>query len=381
MSLLLKNMPQSVSVFHLLNDYSGSPKVLRTVLDNMHRRGIKINLHTSRGGVLDELAAHPGVTIHHFNYKFGGAGTLPRFIRAQIRMFAASWRYISSRNVFYINTLLPIGAAIGGRLTGKRVVYHYHENADAKGALYRILARAMQMLASDIICVSEYQRSFLQRSKNVFVVPNAVPDEFIAKLTPNPEKAFLRKQILMLGSLKEYKGTREFILLAQHMPEYSFELVLNEEQENIESYIERNCVRIPDNLKVYSRQKDVSPFYNSASIVLNLSNKSLFIETFGLTALEGMSAGLPVIVPTVGGIAEMVENDRNGYKIDVQELERIESAIRRVLTDRELYLHLADGALQTSRRYSQAASNEAIYKILTNRNPRRYRTPRLRHGS
>lgn len=357
-------MPQSVSVFHLLNDYSGSPKVLRTVLDNMHRRGIKINLHTSKGGVLDELAAHPDVSIHHFNYKFGGAGTLPRFIWAQIRMFAASWRYISSRNVFYINTLLPVGAAIGGRLTGKRVVYHYHENADAKGALYKILARAMQMLASDIICVSEYQRSFLQRSKNVFVVPNAVPDEFIAKLTPNPDKAFLRKQILMLGSLKEYKGTREYIILAQHLPDYRFELVLNEDKENIERYLCENHITVPDNLTIYPRQNDVSKFYNNASVVLNLTNKSLAIETFGLTALEGMSAGLPVIVPTVGGIAEMVENDRNGYKIDVQALERIESKIREILSDKELYLRLSKGALQTSRRYSQTASNEAIFNII-----------------
>lgn len=377
----------TVSVFHLLNDYSGSPKVLRTVLDNMHRRGIKINLHTSRGGVLDELAAHPDVAIHHFNYKFGGAGTLPRFIWAQIRMFAASWRYISSRNVFYINTLLPIGAAIGGRLTGKRVVYHYHENADAKGILYRLLAKGMQWLASDIICVSEYQRSFLKRKRNVYVVPNALPEEFVTKLHPDPEEAFERKRILMLGSLKEYKGTLEFITLALQLPSYSFELVLNEDEERIRSYINDNRISLPDNIRIHPRQRDVTPFYNSASIVLNLSNKNQFIETFGLTALEGMSTGLPVIVPTVGGIAEMVDNGINGYKIDVQELERIESAIRRVLTDRELYLHLADGALQTSRRYSQAASNEAIYKILTKRNPRlqrnprRYRTPRLRHGS
>jgi glycosyltransferase involved in cell wall biosynthesis len=34
-----------------------------------------------------------------------------------------------------------------------------------------------------------------------------------------------------------------------------------------------------------------------------LTNPKLAIETFGLTALESMSAGLPVIVPAQGGIA------------------------------------------------------------------------------
>ena len=68
------------------------------------------------------------------------------------------------------------------------------------------------------------------------------------------------------------------------------------------------------NLKVYARQKDVVPFYREASVVLNLSNKEQFIETFGLTALEAMVFGLPVIVPTVGGIAEMVEDGVNGWR-------------------------------------------------------------------
>ena len=58
-----------------------------------------------------------------------------------------------------------------------------------------------------------------------------------------------------------------------------------------------------DNLQILSRQEDVTSFYNKATIVLNLSDKHRFVETFGLTALEAMSAGLPVIVPTEGGIA------------------------------------------------------------------------------
>ena len=40
--------------------------------------------------------------------------------------------------------------------------------------------------------------------------------------------------------------------------------------------------------------------------------------------------GLPVIVPTEGGIAEMVEDGVNGYKIDVQNLEEIENKINKI---------------------------------------------------
>lgn len=127
----------------------------------------------------------------------------------------------------------------------------------------------------------------------------------------------------MLGSLKQYKGATVFVRLAEALPDYRFELVLNENQENIDVYWHVNELPLLENLTVYSRQQNVAPFYNRASIVLNLTDKHYAIETFGLTALEAMSAGLPVIVPTVGGIAEMVQDGENGYKIDVQDFSEI----------------------------------------------------------
>lgn len=57
---------------------------------------------------------------------------------------------------------------------------------------------------------------------------------------------------------------------------------------------------------IYNRQRDVIKFYNKATVVLNLTDKTQAIETFGMTPLEAMSCGLPVIVPTIGGIAELV---------------------------------------------------------------------------
>ena len=119
-----------------------------------------------------------------------------------------------------------------------------------------------------------------------------------------------------------------------------------------------------DNLQIVSRQNDVAPFYNEASIVLNLSDKRRFVETFGLTALEAMSAGLPVIVATKGGIAEMVEDGVNGYKIDVQELEKIESHITTLLSDRDSYLQLAGKALEYSRNYNDEKMISGIVSVL-----------------
>lgn len=350
--------------FHLFNDYSGSPKVLKMVLEGLLKKGYRVDLVSSKGGILDELLHYKNLHKHSYPYRFSNnpAVTMVRYCAVQFYTFLLAFRWLFHKDiVFYINTLLPIGPALAGRIMGKRVVYHYHENAFAKGAFYKFLAAAMQKLAHEIICVSRYQASFLKRKEGVTVIPNALPQEFIERLIRVPEAAFERKRVLMLGSLKLYKSPLEFIELAKRMPQFAFELVVNDTQESINKFMDEHQIKMSSNLTVYPRQNDVVPFYNHASLVLNLSDKNLVVETFGLTALEAMSAGLPVIVPTEGGIAEMVEDGMNGYKIDVQELDNIERKIFLIMSDYQLYYRLSSNALKYSKGYNERQLIDTLF--------------------
>lgn len=246
-------MMKHIICFHLFNDYSGSPKVLAMVLRGLSGKGCRVDLVTSRrGGALDALEEMPGIKLHRYHYTFSNnaALTMVRYVGIQILTFFMAFRWLFAKNaVFYINTILPIGPALAGRLMGKRVVYHYHENAFAKGLFYKFLAAMMQRIAHEIICVSAYQASFLKRKKHVTVVPNALPPDFVAKLRPDAEAAFERKTVLMLSSLKEYKGTRQFIELAERMPQYKFVLVINDTKENIEKYLKGKEITPPKKCK------------------------------------------------------------------------------------------------------------------------------------
>ncbi len=345
---------KKIVCFHLFNDYSGSPKVLKMALEGLLAKGYAVDLVTSRGGVLDELHGKGNIRFSTYPYKFSKNSVLTalRYWAVQVYVFFLAFRYLFRRDVvFYVNTLLPVGAALAGRLTGKRVVYHYHENAFVKGAFYKMLAGCMQRLAHEIVCVSQYQASFLRRKKNVSVVPNTLPQEVVARLVARPQEAFCRKRVLLLGSLKLYKGALEFVELATRLPEFRFEMVLNDTGENIRKFVQTHNLSVGANLTIHPRQTDVVPFYNRASLVLNLTNKDMAGETFGLTALEAMAAGLPVIGPTVGGIAERVDDGGNGYKLDVQDLDKIAERISTMLSDESLYLALANNALARSREY------------------------------
>lgn len=346
--------------FHLYNDYSGSPKVLKMILEGL-LNNTEVDLITSKGGILDELKSEK-LRRHSYTYHFSknSIATLIRYSIVQVYTFLLSFKFLFKKDViFYINTLLPVGPALAGRIMGKTIVYHYHENAFAKGLFYKVLAWCMQKLAHQIICVSEYQASFLRRKKNVHIIPNALPLSFTSQLTYNPDIAFERQTILMLASLKNYKGTFEFIQTAQSLPKYKFLLVLNETQNNIDLYIKSLSISIPSNLVIYPRQENVAPFYNLSSMAINLTNSKFAIETFGLTALEAMTAGLPVIVPSIGGIAELVKDGINGYKIDVQELDKIRNNLSLVLSDKDLYMKLSKNALSVAHKYD-------IHKMMDN---------------
>lgn len=353
--------------FHLFNDYSGSPKVLHEVLSGLRQRGVDIELVTSRGGILDGLSSK-GIKCRNYSYSFSAnpVVTMLRYAWVQLLTFFMALRYTRNKNIiFYINTILPVGPAIVGKLTGKKVIYHYHENAFVKSRFYRTLASIMQRLADRIICVSRYQASFLRPSDKIDIVANAVNPDFAARLKPDPEAAFERKTVLMLSSLKVYKGTAEFIRLASALPHFHFVLVINDTREAIDKWLDDRHLAPPANLTIHPRTADVATFYNETSILLNLSDPALFIETFGLTAIEAMSCALPVIVPPKGGIAEMVEDGVNGYKIDCHNTERLSAAITEMLSNRDIYLSLAGNALSYSQKFNRDELYDAILKILS----------------
>jgi len=358
---------KKIVCFHLYNDYSGSPKALAPILATLAERGWKVDLVTSRGGVLDELSGRDGIRMFHYRYRFSPSAvrTLVRYALAQLYTFMLALRYLFERDsVFYINTLLPIGPALAGWLMRKRVVYHYHENAFVKGRFYRALCWLMQRLGSHIICVSRYQASYLSRQGKCSVVPNALPSSFVEYFADHAKKQ-LPGSILMVGSLKKYKGTLEFTRLAQRLPQYPFELVLNEKEENISAFWRENGVEPPVNMKVYPRQTDLRSFYERAAVVLNLSNPNLFIETFGMTALEAMTSGAPVIVPTVGGIAEMAEEGVTGYHIPAHNEEKLVDTLISLLENPVEYKRMSSAARAAAARYSIDCQVSQVEKIIS----------------
>jgi len=72
---------------------------------------------------------------------------------------------------------------------------------------------------------------------------------------------------------------------------------------------------------------------------------SLF-EAFGITLIEAMSCGKPVIASDTGGISEIIDHENDGLLIKAGDFNALKEAIIRIIDDRDMGLYLGKSARQ-----------------------------------
>ncbi len=350
---------------HLYNDFSGSPLVLSTVIKGFKNEGLNVEIITSTEsqGFLSEL----DVEYQNNGYKFWENKYLRliMFLICQVKMFYQTFRYRNEDVVIYVNTLLPFGVAIAGKLMGKKVVYHMHETSLNPLILKNFLKWIASKTASEAIYVSEFlskKEGLNNVSSNV--IYNTLSDDFI-----KTAKAFKKLKstkndfvILMLCSLKSYKGVNEYVALAKTLPDFTFDLVLNATESEIEVFFSGK--ELPQNLNLYPKQSNVHRFFQKADLVLNLSHPEQWVETFGMTLLEGMQYGLPTIAPPVGGPTEIVFPKVNGYLIDQRHQDELAQQIKKIATDKKLYHNLSRNAKEIVQQFTMEKMGGKLLEVV-----------------
>lgn len=71
---------------------------------------------------------------------------------------------------------------------------------------------------------------------------------------------------------------------------------------------------------------------------------SLWQEPFGLTGIEAMSCGIPVVGFDVGGVSEWLKNGYNGILVPERDTTAMAGAIDQLLNDKELRKSLGKNA-------------------------------------
>ncbi len=321
--------------------------MLRSTLDALDAREQGLLFVGSQGrGVLEEA----GVLTRRYWYRRSSRRflTLFTYFASQLALYRALSRTadIPHDATVFVNTLLPFAGMLWGRRTGRRVVVHVHEVSITPEPLRRFLTSCAARSADLLLYVSNDHRARLPiKGPPSMIVANPVSRALLARAHEHIPRQKGQFRVLMLASLRGYKGIDEFMALAvalRDRADIAFVLVLNAEPGEVAAFTARHAAA--GNVTIYPRTDDPASFYARADLVLNLSRVDQWIETFGLTLAEAMTFGIPVIAPPLGGPAEIVNHGVEGYCIDSRDGTALCAAVLKLADDVETHNAMAQAA-------------------------------------
>ncbi|WAE44399.1 glycosyltransferase family 4 protein [Levilactobacillus brevis] len=236
--------------------------------------------------------------------------------------------------------------------------YYYHlHNVPRINAGCRDVLNA----AAGFLCVSDYVRKEIMSEKNpigpirrdkVWIFKNCIDLSIFNDIENKKENEKLKQSmgisnmdriLLFTGRISQEKGVDQLIRAVRLLPKhYCFRLLI------VGSYLhgERVTDTFIDDLKYLSRpindkvnfvgfieQNEIKKYYQIADIAIL---PSIWNEPAGLTMLEAMACGTPVITTNARGIGEYVENKAIVLERNKNLVQKIKTNIESLLVDESI---------------------------------------------
>lgn len=348
-----------IIVVHLLNDFSGSPCVLREAVKSLVAAGNAVTLVTSDGrGFLTDI---PRVRVRTFHYARDSKGAWRQisFIAAQLSIFKLVISEACPGDTVYVNTLLPMAAVLAGWLRCAKVFVHLHETTTGSEFFDLFSKLSISCFCGTIICVSQYLANSVRVRSRRIVIPN------FTRFVYNEASTFEDRDLFTMAcSLKWYKGVDQFVELARAMQDlarFRFRLHLNCSEAEERKFLQKSS--LPPNIEIIVNEFDLSASFRRSLVVINLSQRSGWIETFGLTLIEGMTFGAVPVAPNIGGPAEFIVDDVNGFLVDEADTGSIAERIRRLAASESIWAHMSEACRTTALSYSKDIFGSRIVEV------------------
>ncbi|OGL49854.1 MAG: hypothetical protein A2161_03530 [Candidatus Schekmanbacteria bacterium RBG_13_48_7] len=239
------------------------------------------------------------------------------------------------------------------RLTGKHLIWHCHEFY-----LYGRIGPQFMKRADYIIATSHALRKNLIEAgipgEKITTIYCSVDSRiFESASKPNPAEIIPAwKQgdriLTVIGRLVHFKGQDILIEAAHHVLKHfpdTWFLIVGGPLFTGLSFMEYlktlgNRLGISDRI-VFLGQRDDVPAIITLSDIIVLPSRA---EPFGISALEGMMAGKPVIVTVTSGVSEIVSHKKNGYIVPAFNPGALADAIMELLDDSSIADHIGKNA-------------------------------------
>lgn len=294
---------------------------------------------------------------------------------------------IQVMDVSYFPHHLLVGMA--SKMAGCGCVWHWHGASRATGMKLKMLKTGVARFCDVIIPISDFVKNNLpaETASKVKMIYNGVNT---AKIADGQQKGYLRsllqindttKLITITGTISPIKGHQYFIEAAdavlEKYPDVRFAIIGREsEAQRIRVGYEEKMRTLVQSL---NREKEiiflgqipeVSRYTGDCDIMCMPTTpyKNTLGEGFGLSLVESMAAGVPVIATTAGAFPEIVEDQRTGILVPPGDSKALSAAILDLLNDANKRQQIAvEGQKSARERFDISVMMrelESVYKRL-----------------
>ncbi len=161
-----------------------------------------------------------------------------------------------------------------------------------------------------------------------------------------------RKVLMHISNFRPVKRVRDVVRIFAHvaraMP--SVLVMVGDGPDRVAAEKEAEALGVSDQTVFLGRLDTIAPLLAGADLFLLPTER----ESFGLSALEALACGVPVIGARAGGLPEVVQDGVTGVLRDVGDVEAMSAAAVDILASTERWQSMSDAAAADARkRFSQ----------------------------
>jgi len=197
---------------------------------------------------------------------------------------------------------------------------------------------------------------------HVHVVPNGVDFEGIRKITEDVRKDTNR--VVYVGRLIKPKNVEQVLKLVSELRKLGFDIEADivgdgSEREKLEAF--SSTLHLSGKVKFWGlmRHEQVAKLVSSATMFVNPS----FFEGFGLTLLEAMAAGTPVVAYDLEGYREYARDGQNCLLAPRYDFGQLLNRAARILSDPPTANRISRSGIETARQFDWEKTAEKVRNV------------------
>lgn len=245
-------------------------------------------------------------------------------------------------------------------------LFQYRRFGKISKRLLAPLEKYTYQIADRILSVSSYVKKNLISDYQIppfkiHIVPNGVNS---STFYPISYYFHDRKTILYVGRLYKGKGL-EFLIdaIERLIPDHPSVRLWVAGQgvyfKKIRAFIQGRTIRKHIVFLGWKDSKTLNQLYNEATVYVMPS----IVEGFGMTLLEAMACGCPVIATDSGGAVDIIHQNHNGLLIPYGNVKQLAASISRIMMDEAKKERLIQNGLKTIQNFRWEVIARKLYCI------------------